>query len=323
MSSKKKTIGVLLLSLLFSLIFIGAGWMYFNKADGSNIKSAQQNEALASSSALTDTSVNDEHGENQNNAHGHDHSNDSAPSATNIGRKGTVYKKPITSLLGQRAVGDPDASITVRSFFSMSCNHCAAFHAGAFQDIRKKYIDTGKMFFIFEEFPLNGPALYGSMIARCLPTERYEGFLDLLLETQDVWAFGGDFKASLKQNAKLAGMSDEEFETCFSNKDLQKELAQNIKLSSDAWEISSTPTFVINDGERILNGVQSLETFDAIVATLTGGSVADVAPAAENTSFDDLPISLEKSNGVDTELKQELRDNIENAIEDATGLQLQ
>jgi len=184
------------------------------------------------------------------------------------GQQGQIYQKDINPILGERSIGNPDAPIQIREFFSLTCNHCASFHAGSYKALKEKYIDTGKVHFIFEEFPLNGPALYGSMIARCLPKERYATFVGLLLEQQDQWAFGGNFKDALKQRAALAGMGDEEFERCYNDRELQKAIAQNIQEVSDIWKISSTPSFVINDGARILSGSHPIEGFEKVMAHL-------------------------------------------------------
>ncbi len=186
-----------------------------------------------------------------------------------------IHELTVHPELGVRAVGDENAPVKIQEFFSLTCNHCAAFHTGTYQELKKKYIDTGKVYFVYEEFPLNGPALYGSMIARCLPEDRYAGFIDLLLRNQDKWAFSGDFKASLKQNAALVGMSEEEFEACFNDKDLQKAIGANIQEASEAWGVSSTPSFVINNGEEILRGGQAIEAFDEVIMHLSDEPVEE------------------------------------------------
>ncbi len=210
-----------------------------------------------------------------------DGTNTAIPTNVNIGDVGTVTELPVSEILGVRAIGNPEAPVTVREYFSLTCNHCADFHSGTFQELKSKYIDTGKVYFIYEEMPLNGPALYGSMIARCLPEARYPEFVSLLLETQSEWAFGGDFKNSLQKNAALVGMGEEEFNACFENEDLRLAIADNIDQSNQAWKISSTPSFVFNNGERILRGGQPIESFDAVYAILTGVAEAPVKVSAE------------------------------------------
>ncbi len=196
-----------------------------------------------------------------------------ATTNANIGEAGTVTDIDVPEILGVRAIGNPDAPVQVREYFSLTCNHCAAFHESTFKQLKSKYIDTGKVYFIFEEMPLNGPALYGSMIARCLPEARYPEFVSMLLKTQADWAFGGDFKASLQKSAALAGMNEDEFNACFENEELRTAIAENIDASAQAWNITSTPSFVFNNGERILRGSQDIGAFDAIYALLTDENI--------------------------------------------------
>jgi protein-disulfide isomerase len=259
MSTGKK----LLLLLLLLALLIG-GWFFMNKPE------------ISESSDPQNTEVTAEEG-NFSNDIGHDES--SHLDIDNIAGKGTVTALTVDPVLGLRGVGNPEAPIKIQEFFSLTCNHCADFHTSTYQQLKAKYIDTGKVYFIFQEFPLNGPALYGSMIARCMPEERYEGFIDLLLRNQDVWAFSGDFKSALQQNAKLAGMSDEEFETCFNNQDLQKAIAMNISTASNAYNISSTPSFVFNDGERIMSGGKAITAFDAVIEDLMNGAPNEGTPS--------------------------------------------
>lgn len=273
MSSNKKSLSAL---ILLCLIIVGVSWFYFSKGQKSQQQEADETQAttteLNQGSEVGGAEANSIEGQQQSQEHAaptHDGSN------VANGQKGTIHELSIKPVLGRRAVGDPNAPVKIQEFFSLTCNHCANFHKGTYQALKEKFIDTGKVYFVYEEFPLNGPALYGSMIARCLPKERYEGFVDLLFRTQDKWAFGGDFKGALQQDAKLAGMSDEEFDACFNNKNLQKSIGENIKEASDIWKISATPSFIINDGARIFSGEQPIETFEKIIADLTGDKIVD------------------------------------------------
>lgn len=266
MSKDKKSLGTLILALLLFLAVAAGSWFYFSQKAEQNPEDATLAKMIDAESDKAEAGDDHDH---------HDHSESSSDGET-VGTVGKIYKKAVDPVLGERGLGDPNAPVTVREFFSLTCNHCAAFHSSTYQTLKEKYIDTGKIYFIYEEFPLNGPALYGSMIARCMPEERYAGFIDLLLTKQDEWAFSGDFKAALKQNAALAGMGDEEFETCFSSKEMQEAIGVNIKVASEQWEIRSTPSFVFNDGEKILSGGAPIEKFDVVIAELTDNKSASV-----------------------------------------------
>lgn len=301
-----KSFGFILLLLLVFGVAAGAGWLAFsgtktgvavidnNVAKLQGVMSAEESQELLPVDDHAAAHGHDDPGGHSHGDHSHDHGQGQGQGQEQAkpvnpnkvpGTEGKIYLKPVNPLLGVRGVGDANAPIKIREFFSLTCNHCATFHSTIYPQLKQKYIDTGKVYFIYEEFPLNGPALYGSMIARCMPEGRYESFVDLLLREQDKWAFSGDFKAALKQNAALAGMGDEEFETCFNNKELQKAIAMNIQESSDNWKISSTPSFVVNDGERIISGVRSIKDFDKVINYLSNnkGAPAVEAPSMNNT----------------------------------------
>lgn len=302
MESGKAPLGFLAILLLVFGGAAGAGWLAFSDtktgvpAIDDNIAKLQSflpqsnNDQSPTQEEVTTTQTLESDLGHDHGNHGHDNGAHTTNALDVPGKEGQIYDKAVNPVLGVRSIGDPAAPIQVREFFSLTCNHCAAFHSGAYQQLKQKYINTGKVHFIFEEFPLNGPALYGAMIARSMPESRYESFINLLLSEQDSWAFNGDFKSALKQNAALAGMSEEDFEAAFNDKELQKAIAQNIQESSNAWKISSTPSFVINDGARILSGSRSLEDFEKVMSHLTGESfgtppapkaapIVDLAPA--------------------------------------------
>ena len=281
MSSNKKSVGSIILLLLIFLLIAGLSWFFFKGDKPSKGSLADKiSQSINSGDDVNEQAVGIDDINAARSAHeGHGHN--AQADGDMIGIKGTVTKLDQPALYGTRGVGDPNAPVKIQEFFSLTCNHCSEFHKGAYQDLKKQFIDTGKVYFVYEEFPLNGPALYGSMIARCMPEERYASFVNILLRQQDDWAFGGDFKSALLKHAKLAGMTEEQFDTCFANKDLQKAVATNIKNATDAWKINSTPSFVVNDGERILYGGQTIETFQKLYHQLTGETVDGSAVSVE------------------------------------------
>ncbi|MDB5490836.1 MAG: Periplasmic thiol:disulfide interchange protein DsbA [Micavibrio sp.] len=165
--------------------------------------------------------------------------------------------------MGARTLGDPKAPVKVEEFASLTCGHCAHFESAIFPEFKKKYIDTGKVFFTFTDFPLNAPALDASMVARCLPPERYFPFLVLLFGSQEQWAFSPNYKDALRQNAKLAGLSDEKFTACLANKKLKESIVQQMQERGQAHNVNSTPSFLV-DG-KLLTGALPIEQFDEAI----------------------------------------------------------
>lgn len=170
----------------------------------------------------------------------------------------------VETALSERGLGDPKAPVTIREFASLTCGHCADFHKETFKDLKEQYIDTGKVYFIFTDFPLNKPALDASMAARCLPEGRYFNFIKLLFQSQENWAFSPDYLKSLKQTAQLAGLSADKFDACLASQPLQDGLLERMKQAQEKHEIKSTPSFVI-DNETTISGVQSVKEFAKII----------------------------------------------------------
>ncbi len=147
-----------------------------------------------------------------------------------------------------RGVGKPDAKVTVQEFFSLTCTHCADFANQTFPQVRKQLIDTGKVFWVFRDFPLDQVALLAAQIARYLPPERYEPFVLALFANQDRWAFaeGVNSKDELWKTAALAGMSRATFDTAVADTGLRDWILQQRADAQKQWSIDSTPSFVIN-----------------------------------------------------------------------------
>lgn len=177
-----------------------------------------------------------------------------------------------------RAVGNPEAPIKIVEYASLTCSHCGHFHNDVYPALKSKYIDTGKVYFEFREFPLNDPALKATLIARCLPEDKYEGFISLLFKTQGQWDAGLDYMKALRQNAKLAGMSDATFDACQEMPMLKLKIAESMQEAQEKWKVNATPTFIINDGAERLSGARPLEEFERVFRKLTDGAVGEAPP---------------------------------------------
>ncbi len=168
--------------------------------------------------------------------------------------------------LKERTLGDPNAPVTIREHSSLTCGHCAAFHKDTFKALKETFIDTGKVYLIFTDFPLNAPALHAGMVARCLPEERYFDFVQLLFETQENWASEASYLKYLKQNAQLVGLDGDQVKACLQSTALQEGLLKRMQESQTKFEISSTPTFVINE-ETVIRGNAGIEGFTKAIET--------------------------------------------------------
>ena len=90
--------------------------------------------------------------------------------------------------LGEMVLGDPTAPVTIIEYASMTCPHCAHFSTTTFPELKKRYIDTGKVRFIFREFPLDQLAAAGFILARCAGPDKYFPKIETLFAPQRDWA---------------------------------------------------------------------------------------------------------------------------------------
>jgi protein-disulfide isomerase len=167
--------------------------------------------------------------------------------------------KPVS--LPDMALGPKDAAVTVTEFASMTCPHCAAFTKEVFPKIKEAFIDTGKIRFVFREFPLDIKAAAGSMLSRCIAKDdsaKYFAVTELLFKSQEDWVVK-DTAASLTRIGKQAGLSQKEVEDCLKDQALLDKIAADQKYANDVLKVNSTPTFFIN-GDK-LTGETSFEEF--------------------------------------------------------------
>lgn len=192
----------------------------------------------------------------------------------------TKLMSPEATPLTVKALGNPEAPVTVVEYASMTCNHCASFHKETLPELQKKYIDTGKIYFILREMPFDPVATAGFMLARCMPESAYFPTISALFETQHSWAFSKDPAAGLRAIARQAGMSDANFEKCLTDNDLAAKVQASAVYANTQLGVNATPTFFIN-GKKI-SGAMGIEAWDKELEPLLAGKTpaAPVTPAA-------------------------------------------
>ena len=163
----------------------------------------------------------------------------------------------------ERLLGDPDAPVTIIEYSSLTCPHCAAFHTDTLPAIKERYIETGKAKIIYRDFPLDQHALNAAVIAHCAGEGRYFAFLEAMFASQPRWARSADPREALIQLAGLGGMPREQAEACLAD-DAMLDAVLQMRLDGQAeYDVSSTPTFVING--RVVAGNRSVDEFATVI----------------------------------------------------------
>ena len=144
-----------------------------------------------------------------------------------------------------KTLGDSNAPIKMIEFASLTCGHCAKFHKEVIPLLKRKYIDEGKIYFTYNDFPLDKFALKASIIARC-SGDKFFGFLDVFYKKQKDWTRTKDPLKSLLKMAKIGGVKDEDIKVCLGNKSIEDNLLKDRLKFSKKYEITATPTIILN-----------------------------------------------------------------------------
>lgn len=170
--------------------------------------------------------------------------------------------------LGDMALGSKDAPVTIIEYASMTCPHCAAFTTEVFPKLKSTYIDTGKVRFIFREFPLDQVALAASALARCVAKDdapKYFAIVDMLFKQQNDLA--SDALGTINRIGKQAGFSEKMIKDCVQGDPaIQKGILDAREYANAKLKINSTPSFFING--TLVKGETSFEGFEKLITPL-------------------------------------------------------
>jgi protein-disulfide isomerase len=163
---------------------------------------------------------------------------------------------------GERALGDPKAPNVMIEYGSLTCPHCMRFMTTVFNDFKAKYIDTGKVYYLFRTFSLNDLDTAAIMLTYCVPPDRFFPLVQLLYQHQGDWTNANPV-AALQKLVKQAGMGEDEFNACLKNQTVLDGVTQIRDHAGKDFGVDSTPTFFING--KAYAGEQSLEDLDKIL----------------------------------------------------------
>ncbi len=177
----------------------------------------------------------------------------------------TAFESP-----DDHAMGSPDAPVTLVEYASVSCAACGVWHRNVFPEIKQKYVDTGKVRFVFREFLASDPNMAdaGFMIALCAPEEDYFKNIKAQFDRQPQifkLAQQGQMRQAYVNVAKAAGLDTDEFVECMKNKELRDGYMARMEKGIDAG-VTGTPAFFIN-GTKAKGSLEELQAaLDAAIA---------------------------------------------------------
>ncbi|MFC3570632.1 DsbA family protein [Paracoccus sp. TOH] len=167
----------------------------------------------------------------------------------------TAEQMPEGKVLPDIALGQEDAPVTIIEYASFTCSHCAAFHAENLPKLKAEYVDTGKVKFIQRDVYFDAVGLWAGILARCGGDDKYYAVSDLIFDDQKQWLdakSGDEIAANLRKIGAKAGMTTEQMDACWNDKQKVADLVTTFQTNATADQIEGTPTFIIA-GEKIQN----------------------------------------------------------------------
>ena len=169
-------------------------------------------------------------------------------------------------------LGNPQAKVTLVEYASVGCPVCARWQKEVYPAFKAKYIDTGKIHYVFREMLVGqGPELQvaasGFLLARCAGKDKYFAVNDAVFKNQEQ-AFQAP-RETLTEIAKSVGMTEDSFNKCINDEAALKALNDRVERHTRQDHVNSTPTFVIN-GKAMEPGYHSLEEIDAAIKAAGG-----------------------------------------------------
>jgi len=164
--------------------------------------------------------------------------------------------------------GNEDAKITIITYESLTCGHCADFHKDVYPQLKKEFIDTGLVKIEFRHFPLDMAALNASKIAQCNNNGKSD-LLHFLFSNQKKWAIGQTVEKANENLKKL--LKDEniliDFEKCTNNKNIEDYILNDRIEAVKKFKINATPTIIINNKkfEKSLNYKNLKKTIEKLI----------------------------------------------------------
>lgn len=168
---------------------------------------------------------------------------------------------------GGRSLGNRNAPVVIYEYSSLGCFHCADFHLKTLPEIKKEYIDSGKVRVVFSNFPLDQRSLKAAMLASCMPDSKYFDFIGLLFKKQREWGLSLNPEKTLAKLAALEGMDKDRAYACMKDSAKAQEIVDRRQQAMKTINIEGTPTFVVanRNSREVLYGAVDFQEIKPVI----------------------------------------------------------
>ncbi|MFN2288952.1 MAG: thioredoxin domain-containing protein [Chromatocurvus sp.] len=174
-----------------------------------------------------------------------------------------IYPLISSQATAEPVMGSPTAPVTLVKYGSLTCGHCVRFYRDVIPHLKQRYIDTGRVRFIFRDYPTSAEAIRGAVAARCVGAEAYYTTLRTLFLSVGEWSRASDVDAALQREVAELGLSTAEFRECVKGPAAQAAVVQSRRQALHEFGVLGTPTFLING--QIVRGTRTLEQMENLI----------------------------------------------------------
>ena len=161
------------------------------------------------------------------------------------------------------SLGNTQAPVTLIEYGSLTCGNCIKFHRFVLPRIKKRYIDSGAVRFIFRHFPTSEPAVQGALAAQCAGDSFYE-MLDELYSTVPSWSQEENRSNIFVQKAISLGLNSETFFSCFEATNNLADVVDQQRAARKDYDVTGTPTFIING--KVVRGIKTYVEMESLIS---------------------------------------------------------
>lgn len=169
-----------------------------------------------------------------------------------------------SSALKDISLGKDTAPVTIIEYASFTCSHCSDFYIKVMSEIEKNYVETGKVRFIFRDFPTDAISLKASALSHCMPEAQYYPFVKLLFNNYSSWINSSKPVDTLINYAQMAGLEPEKARACVDDTKMMDALAERRTQADEKYGVNATPTLIINDGQEKVVGARTYNEYATI-----------------------------------------------------------